>query len=150
MARRRPHLIPAAPVPGGVRRPGQATIELTIVLPLALIVFFMAVWLGHLAYSYLGITWTTYQAARVSSARTGTLPAGVAFAQTRLRGLLGPQLAARFTVEPRCIGGTSEACIGGSQVAMRIRGEYPLTIPLLVTMSVPISAEVTMFREGFR
>ena len=131
-------------------RPGQATVEAALALPFLLILLLGGLLIGgHLVHARQVVTGAAQAGARVSSAEGRTLAEGVAEAQALLRAGLG-RTADRFAVEAGCQGGVGPACAGGTAVSLRVRGDYPLAIPWLWPVSVPLAIEVSMFREGLR
>lgn len=133
----------------GRARAGQAFVELALCLPILTMLVLGGVLVAHYAHTRQLAVLAAQEGARVASAEGRTLDEGAAQAAALLAAGLGRR-AERFVVLPSCADGQGDACAGGTAVAVRVRGAYPLHLPWTREASIPIDVTVSMYKESVR
>ena len=119
---------------------GQAMVELAIVLPVLLLLLIAIVQFALVYHARDVATTAAQEGARLAAAEGRTPEEGAARTRDVLKSGLG-DTSAGFSV-------TAEDT--GETVVVNASGDYPLIIPWVTGNSIPIKAEATVRREGFR
>lgn len=119
---------------------GSSSVELALVLPVLFAVIVGVVQFALVHHANTVAETAAIEGARLAAAEGYGLEAGAARTRDVLEAGLGA-VGAEFVVS------TEEA---GDVVIARASGEYPLFIPWVTSLSVPIEAEAEVWREGFR
>ena len=119
---------------------GGSTVELAIALPLLLLVLLGAVQFGLVVHARSVTQTAAVEGARAAAAEGRSLEEGAARTRDVLESGLGATGQA-FTVE---------AAEQGEAVVVEAHGSYPLFIPWVTDLSVPLEATAEVWREDFR
>ncbi|TAJ16939.1 MAG: pilus assembly protein [Dehalococcoidia bacterium] len=119
---------------------GASTAELALTLPLLLIVLIGAVQIALVHHARTVAETAAVEGARLAAAEGHTLTEGAARTRELLEAGLGPTGAA-FAVS---------AETQGDVVIARASGTYPLIIPWVTSLSLPIDVSAEVWREAFR
>ena len=119
---------------------GAAAVEAALALPLLLVALMGVVQFALVHHARLVVESAAIEGARVAAAEGLALEAGEARTRDVLEAGLG-QVGAAFAVE-------AEA--DGEVVRLHASGEYPLFIPWVTALLVPLDVEAEVWREGFR
>ena len=119
---------------------GQSTVELALAMPIVLCVLIAAVQFALVHHAQQVAATAAAEGARRAAGESHTLEEGA----LRARELLGAGLgrhAAGFLVEAEERAGS---------VVLAARGSYPLFIPWVSDIQIPVEASAAVRREGFR
>lgn len=119
---------------------GGSTVELALVLPLLLVVLVGVVQFALVHHARTVAESAAIEGARLAAADGSTIAAGALRTQQLLEAGLG-ETGAGFEV-------TAEA--QGEVIVARAAGEYPLFIPWVTSLAVPIEVSAEVWREEFR
>ena len=119
---------------------GSGMVELALTLPLLLIVLIGAVQFALVYHARTVAETAAVEGARLAAAEGSTLTAGAARTHELLEAGLGPTGAA-FAVSTET---------QGDVVIARASGSYPLIIPWVTALALPIDVSAEVWREGFR
>lgn len=119
---------------------GGSTVELALALPVLLIVLVGAVQFALVHHAQSVAESAVIEGARLAAAEGYTLHDGALRARELLEAGLGPT-GTEFVV-------TMDAA--GEAVVTTLAGGYPLFIPWVTRLSVPIEVSAQVRREGFR
>jgi len=119
---------------------GGSTAELALVLPVLLIVLIGTVQFALVHHARTVAETAAIEGARLAAADGYSVEHGALRTREVLEAGLGAT-AASFTV-------SAEA--QGEAIITRASGEYPLFIPWVTSLAIPIEASAEVWREGFR
>jgi len=119
---------------------GAGTVELALTLPLLLMVLIGAVQIALVHHARTVAETAAVEGARLAAAEGYTLAAGAARTQELLEAGLG-RTGAAFEVSTET---------QGDVVIARASGSYPLIIPWVTSLALPIDVSAEVWREEFR
>jgi len=119
---------------------GQSTVELALVLPVLLVVLVGAVQFALVHHARNVANTATAEGARLAAGEGHSLAEGALRTRDVLEAGLGPTGAA-FAVSTEDWGET---------IVATASGEYPLFIPWVTELAIPIKSQSEVRREGFR
>lgn len=119
---------------------GAGTVELALTLPLLLIVLIGAVQIALVHHARTVAETAAVEGARLAASEGYTLADGAARTRALLEAGLGATGAA-FAVS---------AEVQGEVVIARASGTYPLIIPWVTSLALPVDVSAEVWREAFR
>jgi Flp pilus assembly protein TadG len=119
---------------------GGSTVELALALPVLLVVLVGAVQFALVHHARTVAETAAIEGARLAASEGYTLTDGALRTRAVLEAGLGSSGAAYLV----------QVAGEGDVVIARASGEYPLFIPWMTSLAVPVEASAEVWREGFR